>query len=206
MRGAAVGGLVHLCEQGFTPLLRGGDRCLENRRNADATSTPPSRSSSARSSSVRLFSPAGPGASLAPIAEGGARDGGESDGANSPGARVHLFSRERHFGDIRNSKPLRLDGRLHVEILNIGGLRRDPRGHAFPSDRIECDLSVKNWERAVRGRRGRSIDSRRRDNAAAPWPCRPSRTPILSRIRRRANRHWGCGPPPRRSHHSPSSS
>ena len=28
MRGAAVGGLVHLCEQGFTPLLRGGDRCL----------------------------------------------------------------------------------------------------------------------------------------------------------------------------------
>jgi hypothetical protein len=36
VRGAAVGGLVHFCEQGFTPLLRGGHRCPEIRRNAGA--------------------------------------------------------------------------------------------------------------------------------------------------------------------------
>jgi hypothetical protein len=88
MGGAAVGGLVHFCEQGCTPLLRGGHRCPEIWRNAGATSTPPRRRSSARSSSVRPFSSAGAGALLAPTAERGVRDGGESDGANSPGARA----------------------------------------------------------------------------------------------------------------------
>jgi hypothetical protein len=48
----------------------------------------PSHSSSARSSPVRPFSPAGQGTSLAPIAEGGARDGGESDGADSIVAKM----------------------------------------------------------------------------------------------------------------------
>ena len=36
VRGAAVSGLDHFCEQGFTPLLRGGHRSPEIRRNAGA--------------------------------------------------------------------------------------------------------------------------------------------------------------------------
>jgi hypothetical protein len=97
MRGATVGGLGLLCEQGFAPLLRRGGYCPENRRNAYATSTAPSRSSSARSSSVRPFSHAGPGASLPPIAEGGVRDGGESDGADSIVAKKRREQRPQHM-------------------------------------------------------------------------------------------------------------
>jgi len=36
VRGAAVSGLYHFCEQGFTPLLRGGHRSPEIRRNPGA--------------------------------------------------------------------------------------------------------------------------------------------------------------------------
>ena len=60
-----------------------GESSPENRRDANATPTPPSRRSSARSQSVGSVPPDGPGASLAPVAGGDARDGDEPDGATS---------------------------------------------------------------------------------------------------------------------------
>ena len=98
VRMGAVGGLVHLCEQGFTPLLRGGDRCPE--RSEKRPMQRLRRLHAAHQLEARqfdFFHPRAREPHWLRSPKGGARDGGESDGANSPENTCHLFSRERHF-------------------------------------------------------------------------------------------------------------
>ena len=65
------------------PVRRAGrDSCPANRRDADATPTPPSHGSSDRDPSIRFIPPTGSRTAVAAVPGGGSRDGHEPDGTD----------------------------------------------------------------------------------------------------------------------------